>query len=94
MLPNNKIMKLKHQYAIQAIADSFMAMAITDEQQAQNTLLRVNKTGKAMLELLQQDTNEDEMVQKLLQMFEGEESTIRTNVQKFVAELNAKGLLD
>lgn len=87
-------MKLKHQYAIQAIADSFMAMAITDEQQAQNTLLRVNKTGKAMLELLQQDTNEDEMVQKLLQMFEGEESTIRTNVQKFVAELNAKGLLD
>lgn len=87
-------MKLKHQYAIQAIADSFMAMAITDDQQAQNTLLRVNKTGKAMLELLQQDTNEDEMVQKLLQMFEGEESTIRTNVQKFVAELNAKGLLD
>lgn len=87
-------MKLKHQYAIQAIADSFMAMAITDDQQAQNTLLRVNKSGKAMLELLQQDTNEDEMVQKLLQMFEGEESTIRTNVQKFVAELNAKGLLD
>lgn len=87
-------MKLKHQYAIQAIADSFMAMAITDDQQAQNTLLRVNKTGKAMLELLQQDTNEDEMVQKLLQQFEGEEPVIRTNVQKFVAELNAKGLLD
>lgn len=87
-------MKLKHQYAIQAIADSFMAMAITDDQQAQNTLLRVNKSGKAMLELLQQDTNEDEMVQKLLQQFEGEESAIRTNVQKFVAELNAKGLLD
>ncbi|MCQ2269076.1 MAG: PqqD family protein [Bacteroidaceae bacterium] len=87
-------MKLKYQYAIQPIADSFMAMAITEEQKAQNTLLRVNQTGKDMLEMLQQDTTEEELVKKLMEQYEAAEPVIRESVQKFITELNAKGLLD
>lgn len=86
-------MKLKYPYASQQVADSFMAMAISDDPQAQNSVLRLNKSGKDMLDLLANEITEDEMVQRLLQQYEGDESVIRASVQKFVAELKAKNLL-
>lgn len=70
-----------------------MAMAISDDPQAQNSVLRLNKSGMDMLDLLANEITEDEMVQRLLQQYEGDESVIRASVQKFVAELKAKNLL-
>lgn len=86
-------MKLKYEYAIQALADSFMAMALNGDATAQNCVLRLNKTGKTMLELLQTETSEEEMVQKLMDLYQGEESQIRASVQEFVNGLKAKDLL-
>lgn len=87
-------MKLKYTYAIQEVAHTFVAMAITDDLSEQNKLLHLNETGKVMIELLQKETSEDEIVKKLQEMYEGEEDQIRFSVKSFIHKLSEKGLID
>lgn len=86
-------MKLKEQYCIQQVADSYMAMAMSNEGGAQNRVIRLNKTSKDIFDMLKEDITEDEIVQRMMQLYEVEESVVRKGVQQLVAQLQANHML-
>lgn len=84
-------MKLKDTYTTQQVADVYLAMAQNKENQ--NRVLRMNKTGARILELLHKETTEEEITAQLCQEFEGDAAAIQESVHRFVEQLKSTGLV-
>ena len=57
-------------------------------------IVRGNKTLGAVLELLRQDTTEDEIVAAMKKRFDAEEDVLRRDVKKALAALSKIGAID
>lgn len=86
-------MKLKYQLAVQEIAGTYMAVAVGTDARKFNSVINLNETGKEIVELLQQETTVDAMVEVLSRKYEGEENVIRASVEKVIQKLTDEGLL-
>lgn len=87
-------MKLKYEFAIQEVADTFVAVMVGDAAEKFNGLIRMNKTGKAIFDLLENDVTEEEIVAGLQKKYEGPEDVIREEVHKFLASLSDLDILE
>ncbi len=56
-------------------------------------MIRMNKTGKRIFELLMEDLSEDETVRKLTEEYEVDEATARENVRSLAKKLQDAGVL-
>ena len=86
-------MRLKYQMAIQEVAGTYMAVATGDDARSYNSVLKLNKTGKAILEMLQQETSEDAIVAELMNRYEGDEALIRSAVADIIDKFSREGLI-
>ena len=86
-------MKLKYRYNIQVFDDQYMALALSKEEEVRTTLLHLNKTGKTIMELMQDETTEEEIVKHFLANYEGDENKIRSGVHDFIMKLKEQGLV-
>lgn len=86
-------MKLKYQLVIQEIAGTYMAAAVGTDARKYNNVINLNETGKVILELLQQDTTEEDIVKELQNRYEGDEQVIRKSVKAVLNKLSEEGLL-
>lgn len=86
-------MKLKYQLVMQEIAGTYMAAAIGTDARKYNNVINLNETGKVILELLQQDTTEEDIVKELQSRYEGDEQVIRKSVKAVLNKLSDEGLL-
>lgn len=84
-------MKLKDNYTTQQVADVYLAMAQNKENQ--NRVLRMNRTGARILELLQEEISEEQITAQLIQEFEGEPEAIQASVRRFVGQLKENDLI-
>lgn len=84
-------MKLKDNYTTQQVADVYLAMAQNKENQ--NRVLRMNRTGARILELLQEEISEEQITAQLIQEFEGEPDAIQASVHRFVEQLKDNNLV-
>lgn len=84
-------MKLKDTYTTQQVADVYLAMAQNKENQ--NRVLRMNKTGARILELLHKETTEEAIADQLCKEFEGERAAIQESIHRFVEQLKSNGLV-
>lgn len=87
-------MKLKYQFATQQLTDSYVAVAVDRDAAKFDGVLQLNKSGKVILEALQQETTKDAIVQELKKVFAGDEAAMAQQVDLFTANLREMGLLE
>ena len=86
-------MKLKYEFIIRELGDRYVAVAVGENAEEFSALVKMNKSGKIMMEMLKEDTTEDKMVAQLMEKYEGTEEFFREQVQKFVGGIRNSGAL-
>ena len=86
-------MKLKYDFAVQEVADGFVAVAVGDDAPKFSGLVRMNKTSAFIFEQLKGDVTMDELVRRMAQKYEADEGTLRESAEAFTSKLRAEGLL-
>ena len=84
-------MKLKDSF-ISYDSDGTQILVDTGSQFA--GLIRSNKTSAFIVDLLRNDTTEDEIVNALYEKYDAPEDVIRKDVQNIISELNSVGAID
>ncbi len=87
-------MKLKHTFEMMEIDEQKMAVPVGDGADAFHGILKLNQSAAAILELLKEETTEEEMVQKLKGEYDSSEEEIRTYVHDYVEELKKAGFVE
>ncbi len=86
-------MKAKYTFEIIEIDDQMMAVPVGEEADELHGILKLNQSAAAILELLKEETSEEEIVQKLLEKYESSEEDMRSYVHDYLAELEEAGIL-
>ena len=86
-------MKLKYEFLVREVGDRFVAVAVGENAEEFHGIIRMNKSGKIILENLREETTEDEILRKLTEQYEGTEEFFRGEITKFVTGLKNAGVL-
>ena len=85
-------MKLKDHYETMTLRGKVVAVPVGEETTFSGAL-KMNKTGAAILELLREETTEEEIVEKLSGQFEVPEDQLREDVRRYLSALREKNLI-
>lgn len=86
-------MKAKYTFEIMEIDDQMMAVPVGEEADELHGILKLNESAAAILELLKEETSEEEIVQKLLEKYESSEEELKSYVHDYLTELEEAGIL-
>ena len=86
-------MKLKYKMAVQHIMDFWAAVPVGKDASRYNGVMSLNETAKDMIELLNEETTEEEIVQKMLAEYDVTEEELRKHVRDLLDKLRAENLL-
>lgn len=86
-------MKLRYNMAVQQVMNFWAAVPVGKDSMRYNGVMSLNETAKDMIELLNQETTEDEIVAKLLQDYDVAEADLRQHVKDFLQKLRDEKLL-
>lgn len=79
--------------AVQQVMNFWAAVPVGKDSMRYNGVMSLNETAKDMIELLNQETTEDEIVAKLLQDYDVAEADLRQHVKDFLQKLRDEKLL-
>ena len=86
-------MKLKYDFQIQELMDQYFAVPVGDNSEELGGMIKLNETGKRILELLQEETDLDSVIQALLAEYDAPESVLREEVEKMIAVLHSEDII-
>lgn len=86
-------MRLKYKMAVQQVAGFWAAVPVGEDSLHYNGVMSLNETAKDMIELLNNDTTEDQIVADLLKEYDVEEAELRQHVAEFLQKLRDEHLL-
>ena len=85
-------MKLKYDFAIQEVADKFVAVGKDPETQTVEQVFNLNDTGALILQALQNGNDVPTIVSLLLSKYDVTQQEAKTEVNEFIAMLKDNGL--
>lgn len=85
-------MKLKYDFAIQEVADKFVAVGKNPETQTVEQVFNLNDTGALILQALQNGNDVPTIVSLLLSKYDVTQQEAKIEVNEFIAMLNDNGL--
>jgi hypothetical protein len=85
-------MKIKEGYILRVVAKQNVVLPAIGDLDL-DRMLTLNSTGKFLWERLEQDTDQESLVQAMLDHYEIDENTARTCVANFVKNLENYGFL-
>lgn len=80
-------MKLKYTFAVQKVTDFWAAVPVGQDSMNYNGVISLNETARDMMELLREDITEEELVQKMKELYDVDEATLRQHVHEFIGKL-------
>jgi len=86
-------MRLKNHYEIMSVEDQFFAVPVENVDESFSGMIKLSKTAAAIFELLQNETNEGDIVVNMSQRFDVAQDILAADVHKAVSLLRDKGLL-
>ena len=86
-------MKLKEGVIISQVENEFVAVFAGEAGKACSGMMRMNKVSAYIMELLQNDTSEDQLVAALLERYEVSEEDARKSVVFVVDQVRKAGIL-
>lgn len=86
-------MKLKYNFAVQKVTDFWAAVPVGADAKRYSGVISLNESARDMMELLRDDITEDELVQRMLGLYDIDEAQLRQDVRGFIAKLQEAGVL-
>lgn len=87
-------MKLKHEFVTNDVAGSTVAIPVGNENRAFNGYIRLNETGASIFNLLKEDVTKEQIVEALLNEYEGtSKEEVTKTVEDFLAKLSEAGII-
>lgn len=87
-------MKLKYELEIVNMGDEMIAVPVGEGANQLHGVLKLNKEGAEILELLKRETSEKEIVESLAQKYENNIDSLQGLVTKFIERLQTYELLE
>lgn len=88
-------MKIKEGFILRDVADKTFVVAVGELSKTFNGIITLNETGKFIWKLLESETTEEEIVEKLLLECEDAERTVvEKDVSKFIEQLKGDKILE
>ena len=85
-------MKLKSEYVLRGFADKYIAVSVNDTAD-NNVLITMNKSSKFVWELLQNDIEYSEVIEKITARYGIDETTAKTDFDEFLNTLRKADML-
>ena len=86
-------MKVLNQFMLRQIMDDYILIPVGEAALQFSAILTTNQVGAFLWENLQEETSLDELVSKVVEVFEVDEPTARADTQAFLEELKTHGVL-
>ena len=86
-------MRLKVPYEIMQVEGQNFAVPMEESENGFGGMVKLSKTAAVIFELLQEDTTEEAIVEKMSQRFDAPREVLVADVRGVVARLRDKGLL-
>lgn len=87
-------MKLRYKFACAPVGDIIMAVAVGRDAALYHGMVEMNEVGSFLFRKLQKETNEEDLVQALLEEYEVTMETASQDVRAFLDLLDEKGILE
>ncbi len=87
-------MKVKKDFVARKVGDSDIVVATGKAVKNFNGYITLNETGRFLWDLLENETDEKNLVAKLLEEYEVEKEVAERDVKKFIAVLSENGILE
>ena len=87
-------MKIKEGYLLRQVAGSSIIVAVGDEAVNFDGIKTLNETGAFLWDQIDSGKNEEDIVKALMNEYEVDEETAKTDVQEFVKLLIINGLIE
>lgn len=93
--PNKEIMmKIKDGFVVKEVGNQYMVLPVGEGALNFNGIMTLNKTGKFLFELLQENRELDELLECVLDKFEVDIHIAKKDIIEFTQSLQNKGLLE
>ena len=86
-------MKLKENYMLRQVADTFVVVPIGSEVENFNGMINLNGVGAFLWRLLETETTFEDLLKAMTEEYEVDEETARKDLTGFVQQLEASNLL-
>lgn len=90
---NYKTMKLKYQFHFQPVGKIYMGVAVGESARNFHGMLQLNEMGYDIVSLMVKEISRDEIVERLLQVYEPNREKIEEYVDNVVKYLKAQEVL-
>lgn len=87
-------MKLKYKFLTQSVPEGYIAITTDEDADKFQGIVRMNKTGMEIFDMLSSDQTEDSIVEALREKYEDDDNKIPGAVHKFVEYLKEEGILE
>lgn len=86
-------MKVSPDFVVRFVMGEYIIVPVGSNATQFNGIISTNSTGAFLWEQLQSETTKEELIKKLTDEFEVDESDAQEDVEAFVAELEKHGIL-
>ena len=87
-------MKSKYSFEMMELDGETIAVPVGDNADELHAVVNVNEEAKRILELIQEETTVDRIVDQLMKEYEGEKAEIARLVSAYIEQLRQEGLLE
>ena len=88
------MLKSKYAFEKMELDDEFVAVPVGENAADLHAVLNVNEEAMRILELLQEETTEDNIVTQLMKEYSGDKEEIASLVSVYISQLSQEGLLE
>ena len=87
-------MKLKYKFAFQPIGKNYIGIAVDESATEFSGMLELNETGYDMVNLMQEETTREALIEKLLTVYNTDRETLSNYLDEVIAYLTEQGVLE
>ncbi len=87
-------MKLKYSFETVDMGDEIIAVPVGDGAQKIHGILKLNKEGLELYELLKKETTEESIVETLAAKYENDRDSLISYVHNFIETLRNSGMIE
>jgi len=86
-------MKIKDGFVLRKVADTYVVVAVGAEAKKHNVMITLNETGGLLWNKLTEGTDEEGLVNAILEEYDIDKETAAKDVSAFLAKITGEGLL-
>lgn len=86
-------MKIKENYMLRKVADTFVVVPIGSAVAEFNGMINLNSVGAFLWSQLEKETDFDTVLDAMLNEYEVDKATAKSDLEKFIKELEESNLL-